>query len=103
MERLGESDVVRIVRIHGPGEAHVIVDEDDNDDPDELNPWRMPEIGDTGRVLLLLAAGGRGLGNPESPGTRYIVEGVVSDGRTEWVAEFARDELELVRRSPAVE
>jgi hypothetical protein len=30
----------------------------------------------------------------------YLVERVTADGYTSWLAEFARDELELVARSP---
>ncbi len=95
MDRLNESDTVRIVRIDGPVEAHTV----DEYDEAELAPWRVPVIGDVGTVLHLFAADGRGAGNPDNPGTRYIVQGVGSDGRTEWLAEFARGELELVKRT----
>jgi hypothetical protein len=96
MDRLNESDTVRIVRIDGPVEAHTV--SDDEVEAEDLAPWRVPVIGDVGTVLHLFAADGKGVGNPDNPGTRYIVQGVGSDGRTEWLAEFARGELELVKR-----
>jgi hypothetical protein len=34
--------------------------------------------------------------NPLDPATRYIVESVAQDGGTVWLAEFGRDELEIV-------
>ena len=98
MDRLVELDIVRIVQIHGPSEAHAISELDVDDAPAELAPWRLPQIGDTGAIIHLSSADGRDVGEPENPGTRYIVQGVGADGSTEWLAEFARGELELVRR-----
>ena len=96
MDRLRESDTVRIVRIDGPVEGHPEADE--KLDEAAIAPWRVPVIGDVGTIFHLASADGKGIGNPDHPGTRYIVRGIGADGHTEWVAEFARDELELVSR-----
>lgn len=97
-----ESDTVRIVQIHGPVEVHAMAaDADDEHLAAELAPWRMPVIGDVGTILHLFAADGRGPGHPDHPGTRYVVRGIGPDGRTEWLAEFSRGELELVGRPAA--
>ena len=92
MDRLRESDTVRIVRIDGPADAHTAAD--------ALAPWRVPVIGDVGTVFHIASADGKGIGNPDHPGARFIVHGTGPDGRTEWVAEFTRGELELVSRAP---
>ena len=97
MERLIEFDTVRVVRIHGPGEAHAISPDEDEASAD-LAPWRLPRIGDTGTIIHLMSADGNDVGQPDQPGTRYIVQGIGPNGQTEWLAEFARGELELVRR-----
>ena len=100
MDRLIENDMVRIVQLHGPPEVHAVVADDGDDElPEELTTRRLPRVGDTGTLLYMLAARGGGLGHPDAPGTRYLVERIAVDGRREWLAEFARGELELVRRS----
>jgi hypothetical protein len=87
---------VRVVRIHGPPEAHDALDPVDA----EEHPFRrLPSVNDTGTIVLLVAAGGRGLGDPGAPATRFIVERVNTEGELEWLAEFARDELERVSPS----
>ena len=96
MDRLNESDTVRIVRIDEPVDANTIHDDAFKA---RLAPWRVPVIGDIGTILHLVAADGRGPGHPDKPGTRFIVQGTGPDGRTDWVAEFDRGELELVKRS----
>jgi len=97
MDRLNQSDVVRIVQIDGPVDADAA--RDGRNKEAELAPWRIPVIGDVGTIVHLASPDGKRLGNPDDPGTRYIVHGTAPDGRTEWVAEFARGELELVKRA----
>ena len=93
MDRLIEFDTVRIVQIHGPPEAHLAAD---LEPPEKAASRQLPRIGDTGTIVHLISADGRTDGHPHDLGTRYFVERVTPDGRTEWLAEFSRGELELV-------
>jgi len=56
--------------------------------PDALRP-----LARTGTIVHLVPTV-----DPDDPATRYIVEDVASDGTTVWLAEFSRDELQLVAR-----
>jgi hypothetical protein len=80
-----EFDVVRIVALVGTAESHLAISD----------PKRPPAIGDEGTVLELPAMvyGGRKRG--------FIVESTEAGAEgSAWLAEFSRDELELVFRAP---
>ena len=84
MPRFIEFDEVRIVTVHGPAEDHLAA----------TGSIRPPRVGDTGTIVHLVPTH-----DPDNPTTRYLVEDVAPDGTTVWLAEFSRDELELVSRS----
>ncbi|HJU66706.1 MAG TPA: hypothetical protein VJ650_00560 [Gemmatimonadaceae bacterium] len=88
LTRIIEFDKVRIVALHGPPEAHVSL----------AQSTQLPAIGDEGTVVELISENGHLNADPDAHGTRYMVENVGPDGGTQWLAEFARNELELVSR-----
>lgn len=80
MSVLREYDVVRIVRLSKPdrlfdGTASVM---------------RPPRIGDVATICHEY--------KPGDPSASVVVEMVDEDGMTVWLADFTRDELELVNR-----
>lgn len=76
--QLSECTVVRVVRLHQP-HRHWLSSE---------GVGRPPAIGDTGTIVHVYAL--------HDPATPYIVECVDDDGLTIWLADFDRDELEVV-------
>lgn len=83
MKRFIEFDTVRIVTIHGPAGRHLAADDYE----------RLPEVGDVGTIVHLTPTY-----DPDGTETRFIVESVDTSGRSVWLAEFSREELELVSR-----
>jgi len=80
MAILREYDVVRVVRLATPdrfydGTAAVM---------------RPPRVGDVATICHE--------NKPGDPSASVVVEKVDQDGMTIWLADFARDELELVSR-----
>ena len=71
---LSEHDVVRVVRLRTSG-RHFSGSE---------GVRRAPRVGDEGAIV-----------NVPAPGV-FVVECVAPDGDTVWLADFRRDELELV-------
>ncbi len=56
---------------------------------------RSPAIGDMGAVVAILnAAEGDGLSSRDA----YLIECVLADGATAWMASFPRDSIELMSR-----
>ena len=82
MDRIIEFDTVRIVALFGSAESHLAI----------RDAREMPAVGDEGAVVHLLPTS-----DPDAPETRYLVEKVRADGTTDWLAEFGREELVVVR------
>jgi hypothetical protein len=80
MANLSEYDVVRVVRLHTPDRFY-------DGTPGVMRP---PAIGDIATIC--------NDSNPDDPRAAVVVEMVNDDGTTTWLADFTRDELELVSR-----
>jgi hypothetical protein len=81
MARIIEYDTVRVVALNGSPESHLAISD----------PVRVPIIGDLGIVVHLTPTY-----DPDDPRTRFIVESVEGGATCVWLAEFSREELELV-------
>ena len=86
MNRIIEFDTVRIVALHGTPESHLAV----------ADAERPPRVGDLGTVVHLVPTF-----DADDPATRFIVESSEGGPSWVWLAEFGRDELELVARPGA--
>jgi hypothetical protein len=75
MASFKELDMVRIVRLLEPVRPF----------QGSEGASRPPQVGDTGTIVAVCG------------GSAYTVERVASDGMTAWLADFAPEELELVR------
>jgi hypothetical protein len=73
---LSEHDVVRVVRLRTSGRSF----------SGSEGVRRAPRVGDEGTIVNVPSA------------TAFVVECVAPDGATVWLADFRRDELELVAR-----
>jgi hypothetical protein len=71
---LSEHDIVRVVRLRTSGRRFSGTE----------GVRRAPRVGDEGTIV-----------NVRAPGA-FVVECVAPDGDTVWLADFRRDELELV-------
>ncbi len=80
MDTLREYDTVRIIELH----------ENDRyfDGTDTVK--RVPKIGDIATIVHEY--------EPNNPNGRVAVEKVGDEGRTIWLADFAKGELELISR-----
>ena len=83
MSRLIEFDTVRIIALNGRAEDHLAA----------TAYSRLPQVGDIGTIVDLIPTD-----EPDGAATRYVVEKVEVTGTTVWLAEFTKDELELVPR-----
>jgi hypothetical protein len=81
MIRLIEFDTVRVIALHGTAADHLVARASD----------RTPQLGDIATIVHLTS-------DPDDHYTRYIVEQLMENGATAWLAEFERDELEFVSR-----
>ena len=81
MAILREYDIVRVVRLESPDRFY--------DGTESV--MRPPRIGDVATICHE--------NKPGDPSGSVVVEMVDQDGMTIWLADFARDELELVRRA----
>ncbi len=80
MAILREYDVVRVVRLVKPDRTYNGTE----------RVMRAPRIGDVATICHE--------NKPDDPSASVVVEMVDNDGMTIWLADFGRDELELVRR-----
>ena len=80
MSSLREYDAVRVVRLKTPDRTY----------DGTSTVMRPPQIGDVAAVCHEY--------KPEDPSAPVAVEMVDEDGMTIWLADFEREELELVNR-----
>ena len=85
MDDIREFDTVRVVQLVGSPESHLAVS----------FAQRAPAIGDEGTVLELPSVNFNG----QTMG--FIVESTEGGAKCVWLAEFSRDELEVVFRPPS--
>ena len=78
MAKFREYDRVRVHMLSGPAESHLAFNES----------IRPPKVGDVGTVV--------GLRHANDGSEHFIVENVLPNGDTVWLAEFSMDELRYV-------
>ena len=83
MTRIVEYDTVRVVALQGSPESHLAFSE----------CARPPAVGDVGTVVDLTEPH-----DPDDSRTRFVVESNEGGAAMTWLAEFSRDELQVLSR-----
>jgi hypothetical protein len=81
VKRIIEFDTVRVIAMMGSPESHLSTS----------GAVRPPAVGDLGTVVDLTPTS-----DPDNPATRFIVERTDGGAGCIWLAEFSREELEIV-------